>query len=73
MNEEKNQLSLHENSICVTDDGIEKREFGEQKNVINAFQNLTALSNRRSKGQNLPPSFKLNWSIDRITLVGFFK
>ena len=50
---------------------LKKREFGEQKNVINAFQNLTALSNRRSKGQNLPPSFKLNWSIDRITLVGF--
>ena len=31
MNEEKNQLSLHENSICVTDDGIENVKFGEQK------------------------------------------
>lgn len=38
MNEEKNQLSLHENAICVTDDGIEKREFGERKKVINSLQ-----------------------------------
>lgn len=55
MNRDENQLLLHNNSICVTDDGIEKREFGEKKKVINSFQELTALSNRRSKGQNLPP------------------
>ena len=73
MNEEKNQLSLHENAICVTDDGIEKREFGERKKVINSLQNLTAPSNRRLKVQSLPLSCKLNWSIDRITIVGFLK
>jgi len=53
------------------DEVVEKREFGERKNVINALSFSPALSNRRSKGQNLPPSFKLDWSIDRITLVGF--
>lgn len=73
MNRDENQLLLHNNSICVTDDGIEKREFGEKKKVINSFQELTALSNRRLTGKNLPPSFKLHWSIDRITIVGFLK
>lgn len=72
MNEEKNQLSLHENAICVTDDGIEKREFGERKKVINSLQNLTAPSNRRLTDQSLT-LFSLDWSIDRITIVGFLK
>lgn len=31
MNEEKNQLSLHENAICVTDDGIEKESLENEK------------------------------------------
>lgn len=74
MNRDENQLLLHNNSICVTNDEVEKREFGEKKKVINSFQELTALSNRRWTMQTLHfLNFGLSWSIDRITIVGFLK
>lgn len=74
MNEEKNQLSLHKNSIYVTDNDAKKREFGERKKVINSLQKLTAPSNRRWTMQTLHfLNFSLSWSIDRITIVGFLK
>ncbi|MFS9081010.1 hypothetical protein QM920_09980, partial [Streptococcus mitis] len=73
MNRDENQLLLHNNSICVTNDEVEKRDLGERKKVINSLDFLTAPSNRRLTGQNLPPSFRLGWSIDRITIVGFLK
>lgn len=72
MSEEKNQLLLHNNSICVTNDEVEKREFGERKKVINSLEKITALSNRRCTTQN-SALFNLSWSIDRITIVGFLK
>lgn len=72
MSEKKNQLSLHKNSICVTDNEVEKREFGERKKVINSLEKITASSNRRLGTQNFA-LFKLDWSIDRITIVGFLK
>ncbi|WP_410011414.1 hypothetical protein ABKJ27_00010 (plasmid) [Streptococcus sp. KHUD_011] len=72
MSEKKNQLSLHKNSICVTDNEVEKREFGERKKVINSLEKMTAPSNRRLTDQSLT-LFSLNWSIDRITIVGFLK
>lgn len=73
MNRDENQLLLHNNSICVTDDGIEKRDLGERKKVINSLDFLTAPSNRRLTVQNLHLTCKLDWSIDRITVVGFLK
>ena len=54
------------------DEVVEKREFGERKNVINSLQNFAAPSNRRLSTQNFA-LFKLDWSIDRITIVGFLK
>lgn len=54
------------------DEVVEKREFGERKNVINALTFSTAPSNRRLDTQNFA-LFKLDWSIDRITIVGFLK
>lgn len=72
MNRDENQLLLHNNSICVTNDEVEKREFGERKKVINSLEKITALSNRRLTDQSLT-LFSLNWSIDRITIVGFLK
>lgn len=42
--------------------------------LVNPFdemlEKMTALSNRRSEGQNLNPRVKMRWSIDRITIVG---
>lgn len=38
--------------------------------IINEWENLTALSNRRLNVQNLNTPLKLQWSIDRITIVG---
>lgn len=74
MKEEIGQLSLHNNSICVTDNDAEKREFGERKKVINSLQKLTAPSNRRWTMQTLHfLNFGLSWSIDRITIVGLLK
>ena len=72
MNRDENQLLLHNNSICVTNDEVEKREFGERKKVINSLEKITALSNRRLTDQSLT-LFSLKWSIDRITIVGFLK
>ena len=70
MNRDENQLLLHNNSICVTNDEVEKREFWERKKVINSLEKITALSNRRLTDQSLT-LFSLKWSIDRITIVGF--
>ena len=56
------------------DEVVEKREFGERKNVINSLQKITAPSNRRWTMQTLHfLNFGLSWSIDRITIVGFLK
>lgn len=41
--------------------------------LINEWENLTALSNRRLTHQTLRFSFDLGWSIDRITIVGVLK
>ena len=42
------------------DEVVEKRDFGERKNVINSLQNLTAPSNRRLTDQSLT-LFSLDW------------
>ncbi|HAZ0853441.1 replication initiation factor domain-containing protein [Enterococcus faecium] len=41
--------------------------------IINEWEKLTALSNRRLNVQNLNTPLKLQWSIDRITIVGKLK
>ncbi|WP_267648993.1 replication initiation factor domain-containing protein [Enterococcus faecium] len=41
--------------------------------IVNEWENLTALSNRRLNVQNLYTPLKLQWSIDRITIVGKLK
>lgn len=48
-----------------------KREKSKEKNlIINEWKNLDRISNRRLSVQNLVHSFKLSWSIDRMTVVG---
>lgn len=52
----------------------EKREKNQGDILlINQWEKLTALSNRRLSVQNLYTSFRLAWSIDRITIVGTVK
>ncbi|MDO7990559.1 replication protein, partial [Enterococcus faecium] len=41
--------------------------------IINEWEKLTALSNRRLNVQNLNTPLKLQWSIDRITIAGKLK
>jgi hypothetical protein len=41
--------------------------------IVNEWEKLTALSNRRLKYQSLTLSMKMDWSIDRITIVGKLK
>lgn len=51
-----------------------KRHKSDEKNLlINEWEKLAALSNRRLSVQSLTTSFKLHWSIDRITVVGELK
>lgn len=51
-----------------------KRHKSDEKNLlINEWEKLAALSNRRLSVQSLTTSFKLCWSIDRITVVGELK
>ncbi|XIL57290.1 replication initiation factor domain-containing protein (plasmid) [Enterococcus faecium] len=41
--------------------------------IVNEWENLTALSNRRLNVQNMYTPLKMQWSIDRITIVGKLK
>lgn len=51
-----------------------KRHKSDEKNLlINEWEKLAALSNRRLSVQNLVQPFRLAWSIDRITVVGKLK
>ncbi|HFI0458410.1 TPA: replication initiation factor domain-containing protein [Streptococcus suis] len=52
---------------------LKKREKGDSGLLINEWENLAALSNRRLTHQNLRFLFSLSWSIDRITIVGNLK
>lgn len=67
MIEEKNQFSDKIDELK----SLEKRNFKQSKKLINLHDEKTASSNRRLTHQNLRFSdFSLDWSIDRITLVG---
>lgn len=72
MSDTQNQILSTEKLKILDVEQVEKREFGDRKKVINSLQNLTAPSNRRLGTQNFA-LFKLDWSIDRITIVGFLK
>ena len=41
--------------------------------IVNEWENLTALSNRRLNVHNMYTPLKIHWSIDRITIVGTLK
>lgn len=72
MSDTQNQILSTEKLNFLDDDRTRKREFGERKKVINSLDFLAALSNRRLTDQSLT-LFSLDWSIDRITIVGFLK
>ena len=60
------------NELLSQDSLTSKRDFKVGKDVLNLHEKLTASSNRRLTHQSLS-FFNLNWSIDRITIVGFLK
>lgn len=63
---EKNNVQEFENT--------KKRGKFEGKNLlVNEWEKLAALSNRRLSVQTLVQNVKLGWSIDRITIVGKLK
>ncbi|HCA4877708.1 TPA: replication initiation factor domain-containing protein [Enterococcus faecium] len=47
--------------------------MSQKRVIVNEWEKLTALSNRRLNVQNLNTPLKLQWSIDRITIVGKLK
>lgn len=47
--------------------------MSEKRIIVNEWEKLTALSNRRLNAHTLCTSIKLGWSIDRITIVGTLK
>lgn len=51
----------------------EEQNLSKNGIIVNEWENLTALSNRRLNVQNLNTPLKLQWSIDRITIVGKLK
>ena len=61
------------NELLSQDSLTLKRDFKVGKDVLNLHEKLTAHSNRRLKVQSLHLECKLEWSIDRITVVGFLK
>lgn len=61
------------NELLSQDSLTSKRNFKVGKDVLNLHEKLTAPSNRRLSTQNFALPFKLDWSIDRITIVGFLK
>ena len=60
------------NELISQDSLTLKRDFKVGKDVLNLHEKLTASSNRRLTDQSLT-LFNLNWSIDRVTIVGFLK
>lgn len=50
-----------------------RHKSDEKKILINEWENLGALSNRRLSVKTFYTSFRLSWSIDRITVVGKLK
>lgn len=59
----------NENQLSEIESKIEGR--GSQKRTtINQLEKLNRISNRRLSVQTLTTPLKLNWSIDRITIVG---
>ena len=55
-------------------ENIKKREKFEGKNpLVNEWEKLAALSNRRLSVQTLVQNVKMGWLIDRITIVGRLK
>lgn len=47
-----------------------KRIFSKKGQLLNEWESLTALSNRRLNVHNMYTPLKMQWSIDRITIVG---
>lgn len=76
MNSEEFQyetLEKDHNSIVLKENEEAGKLFSKNKGtIINEWENLTALSNRRLITHNLctTENFKLFWSVDRITIVG---
>ena len=62
------------NSELEVEKSSQKRERTEEKNlVINQWEKLAALSNRRLSVKTFYTLAKFGWSIDRITIVGNLK
>lgn len=62
------------NSELEIEKSSQKRERTERKNlVINQWEKLAALSNRRLSVKTFYTLVKFGWSIDRITIVGNLK
>lgn len=57
------------NSLVEWESEIEGRG-SEKRTTINQLEKLNRISNRRLKYQSLTLCLKLDWSIDRITIVG---
>ena len=51
----------------------EEQNLSKNGIIVNEWENLTALSNRRLSVQGTTTPLKLQWSIDRITIVGKLK
>lgn len=60
------------NELLNQDSLAPKRDFKVGNQVLNLHEKLTAPSNRRLTHQSLR-FFDLEWSIDRITIVGFLR
>ncbi|PSD34006.1 hypothetical protein, partial [Acinetobacter radioresistens] len=59
----------NENQLSEIQSKIEGRG-AEKRTTINQLEKLNRISNRRLNVQTLVQTIKLNWSIDRITIVG---
>ncbi|HDT7900007.1 TPA: replication protein, partial [Enterococcus faecium] len=62
----------NENQLSEIQSKIEGRG-AEKRTTINQLEKLNRISNRRLNVQNLNTPLKLQWSIDRITIVGKLK
>ncbi|HAQ6966920.1 TPA: replication protein, partial [Enterococcus faecium] len=59
----------NENQLSEIQSKIEGRG-AEKRTTINQLEKLNRISNRRLSVQGTTTPLKLNWSIDRITIVG---
>ncbi|MGM0209401.1 hypothetical protein IGI96_003928 [Enterococcus sp. DIV0421] len=60
-------------SLIIANLSAYKNILSQKRTIVNEWEKFNRISNRRLSVQGTTTPLKLNWSIDRITIVGRLK